>query len=239
MDSTQRDRDTELALPAENPNVVVSENPFDASSAIEQHILIGLEKIGLALKSQSWQDAGQQGLTPTQGQILALLIDKGNAGMRLSEVAKHLAVTAATASDAVTSLVEKGLVQKTRSPQDKRAIALTLTAQGQQIATQTASWSDFLLNTVDELSEEEQVIFLRGLIKMIRKLQQQGQISVARMCVTCQFFQPNQYPGSDRPHHCSLVNAPFGDRHLRLNCAEQVAADPEIAQQNWNLYLSK
>lgn len=82
--------------------------------------------------------------------------------MRLSEVAKHLAVTAATASDAVTSLVEKGLVQKTRSPQDKRAIAITLTAQGQQTATQTASWSDFLLSTVDELSEEEQVIFLRG-----------------------------------------------------------------------------
>jgi DNA-binding MarR family transcriptional regulator len=116
MDSTQPDRDTELALPAENSNVGVSENPFDASSAIEQHILIGLEKIGLALKSQSWQDAGQQGLTPTQGQILALLIDKGNTGIRLSEVAKHLAVTAATASDAVTSLVDKGLVQKTRSP---------------------------------------------------------------------------------------------------------------------------
>jgi len=44
MDSTQPDR--ELALPAENPNVGVSENPFDASSAIEQHILIGLEKLG-------------------------------------------------------------------------------------------------------------------------------------------------------------------------------------------------
>jgi len=28
------------------------------------------------------------------------------------QVAKHLAVTAATASDAVTSLVDKGLVQK-------------------------------------------------------------------------------------------------------------------------------
>jgi len=37
--------DTELALPAENPNVGVSENPFDASSAIEQHILIG-KKLG-------------------------------------------------------------------------------------------------------------------------------------------------------------------------------------------------
>jgi len=50
MDSTQPDRDTELALPAENPNVGVSENPFDASSAIETH-LDWARKIGLALKS--------------------------------------------------------------------------------------------------------------------------------------------------------------------------------------------
>ncbi|MCC5670833.1 nitrate/nitrite transporter NrtS [Nostoc sp. CHAB 5784] len=53
VDSTQPDRNTELALPAEDSNVGVSENPFDASRAIKQHILIGLKKIGLALKSQS------------------------------------------------------------------------------------------------------------------------------------------------------------------------------------------
>ncbi len=43
MNNSQLDRDTELTLPAENLNVGVSANPFDASSAIEQHILIGLE----------------------------------------------------------------------------------------------------------------------------------------------------------------------------------------------------
>lgn len=238
MDSSQRDRNTELALPAENPAVGVTENPFDASSAIEQHILIGLEKIGLALKSQSWQDAGQQGLTPTQGQILTLLAKKGKSGVRLSEVAKNLAVTAATASDAVTSLVDKGLVQKTRSPDDGRAIAITVTSTGQQAAEQAFGWSDFLLNTVDELSADEQIIFLRGLTKIIRKLQEQGQISVAKMCVTCQFFQPNRHLDSERPHHCALVDAPFGDRHLRLNCAEHVTADLETAKQNWGLYLA-
>jgi len=238
MDSNQPDRHTESILPPETPSAGLSENPFDATNKIENHILIGLEKIGLALKSQSWQDAGQQGLTPTQGQILALLLDKGNDGMRLTEVANDLAVTAATTSDAVTSLVEKGLVQKKRSSQDGRAIAITLTTQGQQAATQTASWSDFLLTTVDELSQTEQVIFLRGLIKIIRKLQQQGRISVAKMCVTCQFFQPNRYPNSEHPHHCALVDAPFADGNLRINCAEQVAAQPETSDQNWTLYTS-
>jgi DNA-binding MarR family transcriptional regulator len=193
----------------------------DSVNEIDHHILIGLEKIGMALKSQSWQDAGQQGLTPTQGQILNLLVNTG--GVRLSEVAKNLGVTAATASDAVAALVDKGLVQKTRSPADGRAIAITLTTSGQQSAGQTATWSNFLLTSMDELSAEEKVIFLRGLIKIIKRLQEQGKISVAKMCVTCSFFQPDRYPDSEQPHHCGLVDAPFADGNLRITCAEHVS----------------
>jgi DNA-binding MarR family transcriptional regulator len=190
---------------------------------IDHHILIGLEKIGMALKSQSWQDAGQQGLTPTQGQILNLLVSNGGVG--LSEIAKNLGVTAATASDAVAALVDKGLVQKTRSPTDGRAIEITLTTSGQQAAGQTATWSNFLLTSMDELTAEEKIIFLRGLIKIIKKLQEQGKISVAKMCVTCSFFQPDRYPNSEQPHHCGLVDAPFADGNLRITCAEYVSAE--------------
>jgi DNA-binding MarR family transcriptional regulator len=189
---------------------------------IDHHILIGLEKIGMALKSQSWHDAGQQGLTPTQGKILTLLAN--TEGVGLSEVAKNLGVTAATTSETIASLVDKGLVQKTRSPADGRAIEITLTNPGQQAASQTATWSNFLLTSMDELSTEEKVIFLRGLIKIIKKLQEQGKISVAKMCVTCSFFQPDRYPDSEQPHHCGLVDAPFADGNLRITCAEHVSA---------------
>jgi DNA-binding MarR family transcriptional regulator len=210
-------------------------NPFDVSDlTTAQNISIGLAKIGMALKSQSWQDAGQQGLTPTQGQILALLVDKS---LRLSDIANNLSVTAATTSDAVTTLVDKGLVQKVKSPSDGRAIAITLTATGVRVAKKTASWDDFLLSTVDELTEEERAIFLRGLIKIIRKLQENGQISVANMCVNCTFFQPYRYDDDKYPHHCGLVNSPFGDRHLRINCPEQIPADPKTEIQNWQFYL--
>jgi DNA-binding MarR family transcriptional regulator len=210
-------------------------NPFDASDLnTAQNISIGLAKIGLVLKSQSWQDAGQQGLTPTQGQILALLVDKS---LRLSDIANNLSVTAATASDAVTTLVDKGLVQKVKSPSDGRAIAITLTAAGVKAAKKTSSWDDFLLNTVDELTEEERAIFLHGLIKIIRKLQENGQISVANMCVNCTFFQPYRYDDVEYPHHCGLVNSPFGDRHLRINCPEQIPADRKTETQNWQFYL--
>lgn len=201
--------------------------------------MVGLNKISLALKSRAWHDAGLQGLTPTQGQILALLRSKVDSAMRLSEVADGLAVTPATASDAVAALVEKGLVQKGRAKDDARAIAITLTEQGQREAERVASWPDFLLDAVDELSTAEQEVFLRGLIKMVRKLQEQGQIPISQMCVNCRFFQPNVYSNSEHPHHCAFVNAPFGDRHLRLDCPEHNTAEPEAAEQAWQAFLAR
>jgi DNA-binding MarR family transcriptional regulator len=192
----------------------------DLNTSIEQRVSIGLAKIGVALKSQSWQDAGTQGLTPTQGQILTLLQSRTPGDMRLSEIAEGLAVTAATASDAVSVLVEKGLVQKAKSAQDKRAIALTLTKQGKQQAAKVSCWSDFLAEAVEELSEEEQVIFLKGLTKIILKLQEQGRIPIAHMCINCNFFKPNQYPDSQKPHHCSFVDMPFGDRQIQIDCQD-------------------
>ena len=203
--------------------------------SLEQRIIVGLSKIGLALKSRSWQDAGQKGLTPTQGQILALLRFKGAGGMRLSVLANELGVSAATSSDAVTTLVEKGLVQKCKAVDDGRAIAISLTTQGQQSAAQASDWPDFLLDAVGELSEAEQEVFLKGLIKMIRKLQDQKQISVARMCVNCSFFRPNVYDNVDHPHHCAFVDAPFGDQQLQLDCPDQIAAESTTVQQNWKI----
>jgi DNA-binding MarR family transcriptional regulator len=194
--------------------------PEDLGSSIEQRVSIGLAKIGIALKSQSWHDAGTQGLTPTQGQILTLLQSGDRQGMRLSEIAEGLAVTPATASDAVAVLVDKGLVQKAKSVQDKRAIAVTLTQQGSQQAAKVSCWSDFLSEAVEALSEEEQVVFLKGLTKIILKLQEQGRIPIAHMCVNCNFFKPNQYPGSPKPHHCDFVDRAFGDRQLQIDCQD-------------------
>jgi DNA-binding MarR family transcriptional regulator len=191
--------------------------------SLPQRVVIGLSKIGMALKSHAWQDALPHGLTPTQGQILSLLRSREAIRVRLSTIANELGVTAATTSEAVTTLVEKGLVQKTKAVDDKRAIALALTATGRRIAEETAGWSDFMMDAVSELSEIEQQIFLRGLIKMIRKLQEQRLISVARMCVNCRYFEPNIYDDPEQPHHCAFVDAAFGDRQLQLDCPDQIS----------------
>ncbi|MEM9484650.1 MAG: MarR family winged helix-turn-helix transcriptional regulator [Cyanobacteria bacterium P01_F01_bin.116] len=208
------------------------DNPFDTiNKPITQRVITGLSKISIALRSHSWQGAGSQGLTPTQGQILTLLNANSAEGVRLSAVARELATSAATASDAVSSLVKKGLVSREKAVDDRRAIAIRLTAEGQTQAKQAATWPDFLLSAVEELSEEEQTIFFRGLIKMILKLQQQEQISTSRLCVTCNYFQANAYDDLQRPHHCHLVGAPFGDRDLRLDCPEHLEKETCLSPQ--------
>jgi DNA-binding MarR family transcriptional regulator len=214
---------------------------FDTAAVadpLDRRVVTGLAKIGLATKHRAWQEAEGRGLTPTQGQILAILRLLPREGARLSALAETMAVTAATASQAVDALARKGLVAKARSTHDARALAISLTEAGRREADRAASWTDFLLGAVDVLTSEEQEVFLRGLIKMIRTLQERGEIPVSRMCVTCRYFRPNVHAEGDRPHHCAFVDAPFGERHLRLECVDHQAAPPEQAARSWEAFAA-
>jgi DNA-binding MarR family transcriptional regulator len=202
---------------------------------LSQRVTTGLAKVGIALKQQAWSEAGGRGLTPTQGQALALL--RANpAGLRLGALARQLGVTQPTASDSVAALQRKGLVTKAPLAGDGRAVVVRLTPAGVREAAAAAAWPDFLLEAVGELSAAEQAAFLRALVTMIRTLQERGRIPVARMCVSCSFFRPLRHDDPARPHHCAFVDAPFGDGELRLDCPDHAAAPPEQAAHTWRTF---
>jgi DNA-binding MarR family transcriptional regulator len=180
--------------------------------------LTAIAKLGLVLRHHAWQRRRHDGLTPTQAQALATLAARG--AHRVGELARTLGVTQPTASDAVAALVRKGLVARERDSADGRAARLTATSAGTQRAAESAEWPDALLAAVDALSAEDQASLLRGLSAVIRELQQRGEIPVQRMCVTCRYFRPQVHAEAERPHHCAFVDAPFGDRALRFDCAD-------------------
>jgi DNA-binding MarR family transcriptional regulator len=214
---------------------MIESPPYDfeaASQPVAERVSAGLSRIGLALRTHAWRGASPERVTPTQAQAL-LLLHAAHRSLRLEEVAKGLGVTPPTASDAVAALVSKGFVSRARSADNHRAVALTLTKDGEALATRVADWPDFLLGAVGTLDPEEQAGFLRGLVKIIRALQEAGDIQPQRMCVGCRYFRPDAHRGSERPHHCALVDAPLGDRHLRLDCPEQEPAPMDVAQANW------
>jgi DNA-binding MarR family transcriptional regulator len=185
--------------------------------ALSRRVMMGLTKIGLALRSQARVSATERGLSTTQGEILAMLLRKS--GMNLSEVAHALAVTRPTASDAVDALVRKGLVDKNRSPRDPRALSLVLTLKGQREARRAASWPDALLRAVEALSLEEQRVWLRGLVKMLRALEEDGAIHGVRMCPSCAFLSNAPDPEAAMPHRCTLFSFELGEADFRIDCS--------------------
>ncbi|WP_394843166.1 MarR family winged helix-turn-helix transcriptional regulator [Pendulispora brunnea] len=180
-------------------------------------IATGLHKIGLAMKQQAWLQANQEGLSATQGQILAALVAHGP--LTGSELSERLGITLPTISDSVRVLVEKGLVTKSKDPRHPRASLLTPTQRGATLGARARSWPEFLAASVNDLAPEEQRAFFSGVVKMIRSLQDQGLVPVSGMCVTCTHFRPNVRAGAS-PHHCAFVDAPLADEQLRLDCPE-------------------
>ena len=202
----------------------------------DEQLLIGLAKLGLALRHEAWQSAAPRGLTPTQAQAVVCL-ERG-ASRRLGELARELGVTDATASDAVRVLVEKGLVRKERDDDDARALRLVLTPAGRREARRAGQWPDAFLLGAADLSTEERGVLLRGLSKIIRRLQLEGRIPVARMCASCAYFRPHAHRDAMRPHHCAFVDAAFGEHELRLECPDHVAAAPEESDTRWRHFVA-
>lgn len=196
---------------------------FDKNTeALSSRIAAGLHKIGLAMKHQAWQQASEEGLSATQGQILAALVTHGS--LTGSELSQRLGVTLPTISDSVRVLVEKRLVAKAPDPRHPRASLLTPTKRGSEVGARARSWPEFLAAAVTDMNAEEQQAFYSGVLKMIRSLQEQGLVPVSGMCVTCLHFRPHVREGA-KPHHCALVDAPLAAEQLRIDCPEHQLAE--------------
>ncbi len=196
-----------------------------------------MSRIQVAMRADSWESFGVSGLNPTQGQIL-MFLGRRSVALRLNEVADELAVSAPTVSDSIGTLVEKGLVKKNKAQDDGRAIAVSLTTTGKKLVKNLDSLGESLGAAMSQLPHIEQIQLYKTLTRVVRELQSAGKIPMARMCVTCQYFRPNAHGDAERPHHCALVDAAFGDRTLQVDCAEHEPADEYLALQNWETFAS-
>lgn len=209
-----------------------------AVEPVTTQVVAGLEKIGLVMKSRTWRREGRSGLGPLQRQVLAVLQSQPKHLAQVSKIAQELAVRLPTASEAVATLERKRLVRRRRSKSDGRVVTVELSAKGLRACEGSPNKPGALVSATATLSSREQASMLTALIKIVRALQDQGEISVARMCVSCRYFRPNRYDDPSQPHHCDYVNAPLGDTTLRLNCAEYEAAPKEQADAAWTAFSS-
>ena len=94
-----------------------------------------------------------------------------------------------------------------------------------------------VLDAVAALSPSDQTGLVRGLVGLIRELQDRGDVPTTRMCVNCAYFRPHAHPGASKAHHCAYIDAPIGDRDLRIDCREMAPAPAEDQPRLWRLYV--
>jgi DNA-binding MarR family transcriptional regulator len=78
------------------------------------------------------------GLTLSQYGLLELLVDRQSA--RVQELAAHAGITPSTATRILDALERRGVVERTRSDEDRRAVAVSLTDVGQEVVHAEQEW---------------------------------------------------------------------------------------------------
>ena len=211
-------------------------NPLEEHDAfLKTKLDFVLGRLATAMRAENWSAFGAEGLNPTQGQVLELL-ERRSEPLRLSLIADELAVTAASLSDSVGALERKGLLKKGRDKTDGRALAVSLTSKGMRLLKRVGDEERAMLAAVGQLREKDQIALYGLLLKLLRALQETRGMPVVRMCLTCEYFRPNAHVDSEQPHHCALVDAPFGDRLLRSDCPDHQPANAALAEQNWRAF---
>lgn len=199
---------------------------------LPDRLVTGLSKIGLAMKSRAWRRKGRQGIGPLQIQVLTFLRSRPNQSATVSTIARELSVKLPTASEVIRTLEHKRLVRRRRREIDNRVVTVHLTSLGAKAGHVENRWPEILASATENLSMQEQVALLTALVKLIRALQLQGEIPVARMCISCEHFRQHVHAESDQPHHCTFYNVAFGDQAFRLDCPEYVEASAEDPSNN-------
>lgn len=191
----------------------------DAEETIERSTAEALERIGNALTTRLRRDATDRGLSALQLQILQQLPRLPLGDRTVSRLAQLLQVTQPTVSDAVATLVGKGLVVRVRDRVDGRrsqlqptAAAITLIGSAEPVSR--------VAQLLGQFDKTRVTTTLEVLLDLIAEMDAAGIISRSAACTTCRFFIRDRHPDSGTPHHCSLVDQPLSAGDLRVHCPE-------------------
>lgn len=196
--------------------------PEQQHQRVDSKIVATLERLTQALRVLLWEKAQQHGLSPIQIQILVFIANHSAPLRRVGHLAREFGMTAATISDAVSTLEEKQLLLRVTSAADRRAMDLKLTPAGRRQAHKLSGWADSVREAIAPIPEPDKIVTLNSLMSLIYELQKSGTVTVARMCLSCRHFV--QSPDATSPHFCNLLNKSLVSTELRVDCAEHEPA---------------
>ena len=182
---------------------------------IEKNIALGLEKITQVQRVLLWDIAKKENLSPIQIQFLIFLKDHSDNLRRVSALAEEFDLTKATVSEAVSNLVTKGILCKFRMKEDRRSYILDFTSYGMELVKRIMSWPDILVSHIKKMPMKEKENANLFLIELIKSLFNDGVISIARMCLTCENVRKFS---SGKSFRCDLTGRSFTYNDIIIDC---------------------
>ncbi|GAB3265947.1 MarR family winged helix-turn-helix transcriptional regulator [Kineosporia babensis] len=119
------------------------------------------------LRHRSHESISPLGITPAQARAIGVLRRHGS--MRISTLSEHLRIAPRSGTEVVDALQERALVQRSPDPDDRRAVLVTLSPQGEEVAEAVrrarAAEADLFFDRLDEADRTE----LARIISLLRR----------------------------------------------------------------------
>lgn len=167
-----------------------------------------------------WNQARQEGLSPSQAQ--ALLALQASAGpLTVGSLAEQFGISAPTASELAGTLERKGYIERRHSATDRRQVHLYLTGEGRTLAGRLVGWNGLLGEAIESLEAADREAFYRTLLSLLSTLERSGAVC-AHTCPACAYFTACCGEPEERVHLCSLTQNRMFDAELRVDCPDFV-----------------
>ncbi len=162
-------------------------------------------------------DAHADGLKPTQWEALRYLARANRFSRSPSALTSYLGVTKGTVSQTLQALERKGLIEKTTASQDRRAVALTLTVEGEELLVQDPLHE--LEQGLAALPEATQHALGDHLQALMQEMLKRRDGRPFGACRSCSHFRREHEQGD--PHFCGLLREPLSVADSQQHCVEQ------------------
>lgn len=185
---------------------------------MEDKVLASIDRLARVLDFMLRRRAFELGLTLLQARILLYVKEHPSRMCTVGNISAEFGIAQPTVSDAVSALVQKGLLAKEPGG-GRRTTILRLTEKGEQVYSKLADFKRPLTDAMAAL-EVDKGALLELLIRLMAELYEQGVMATARVCPTCRYFTTG-----GRPYCCQLLNMYMGPRDLRVDCPDHQPKD--------------
>lgn len=174
-----------------------------------------IERVSEVIRSELWQVAQEQGLSPVQIRILLFVSQKDMPHVTFTDIAKNFLLTKATVSESIKRLIEKKYLKKIISKSDKRSYYLVLTKKGKDIISQLDTYRHEIIYIMSQIPEKEVIQTYYVLLQFIDLLYTNGKISRQNMCFLCMHFEKKK-----QGFYCNLLKKFLEIKELQINCKD-------------------